>query len=227
MYGKIVIKCRMKVLTGMHIGGTTVFSAIGAVDSPVMRDGFTGEPILPGSSLKGKMRTLLAKSIKNHYITQPCSEDPEEIKRLFGSEGKKGKEDPKPARLQFADAFLVNSKELKNRSGMTEVKSENTINRLTSVANPRQIERVVRGAEFAINMVYDIEADEVTEDFRNISKAMKLVSMDYLGGHGSRGYGRVAFSDFKLKVKEGECPVEADTLLSILKEVEEYGLFAI
>ena len=85
MYGKIIINCKMRLLTGMHIGGTNIFSAIGAVDSPVIRDGYTGEPMVPGSSLKGKMRTLLAKAIKNHYITQSWGEDPEEIKRLFVS----------------------------------------------------------------------------------------------------------------------------------------------
>lgn len=99
MYGKIIIKCKMKVLTGLHIGGSKVFSAIGAVDSPVIRDSITGEPVLPGSSLKGKMRTLLARQMKNHYITQECVDDPEEIKRLFGSAGnnKRG-ENPKAPR---------------------------------------------------------------------------------------------------------------------------------
>ncbi|KAA5657788.1 type III-A CRISPR-associated RAMP protein Csm3, partial [Pseudomonas aeruginosa] len=88
---------------------------------------------------------------------------------------------------QFADAFLLNAKELSDRGGMTEIKFENTINRFTSVANPRQIERVVRGARFGIMMVYDIEKEEeIEEDFNNIAKALKLLSMDYLGGHGSR-----------------------------------------
>lgn len=226
MYGKIVINCKMKLLTGMHIGGTNIFSAIGAVDSPVIRDGYTGEPMVPGSSLKGKIRTLLAKSIKNHYITQPWKEDPEEIKRLFGSAGGRN-ENAKAARLQFADAFLTNAKELKERGGMTEVKFENNICRMTAVAMPRQIERVSRGAEFSINMVYDIEADEIKEDFENIAKGLKLLSMDYLGGHGSRGYGRIAFKDFEVEIKSDECPQSKKELLDILKEVEEYELFAI
>lgn len=227
MYGKIIIKSKMTVLTGMHIGGSSAFSAIGAVDSPVIRDSLTGEPMLPGSSLKGKMRTLLAKAMKNHYITQNWANDPVEIKRLFGSAGDR-KENPKAARLQFADAFLINAEILKKRSLMTEVKFENNINRLTAVANPRQIERVVRGSEFAINLVYDIEEEEeIQEDFANISRGLKLISMDYLGGHGSRGYGRVAFSDFEVTVKFGECPTDVNLLLNILKEVEEYGLLSI
>ncbi|WP_041427503.1 type III-A CRISPR-associated RAMP protein Csm3 [Syntrophomonas wolfei] len=229
MYGKILIKCKMTVLTGMHIGGSSAFSAIGAVDSPVIRDSFTGEPMLPGSSLKGKMRTLLAKAIKNHYITQEPAKDPEEIKRLFGTAGDNRKQEwPKAARLQFYDAFLVNADTLKNRSGMTEVKFENTINRLTAIANPRQIERVVRGSEFAINLVYDMEdTDSLKSDFTNIARGLKLLSMDYLGGHGSRGYGKVGFTDFEVVVKEGECPEDVDLLLKILKEVEDYGAFSL
>jgi len=213
----------------MHIGGSSAFSAIGAVDSPVIRDAMTGEPMLPGSSLKGKMRTLLAKAIKNHYITQECVNDPDELKRLFGTAGNSRRgEKVKGARLQFADAFLLNADALKKRGGMTEVKFENTINRITSVAMPRQIERVVRGAEFGIQMVYDMEvAEEIKEDFENIAKALKLLSMDYLGGHGSRGYGKVAFSGFELAVKNGECPVGIEELLEILEGVEEYGIFAL
>lgn len=229
MYGKIVINCKMTVLTGMHIGGSSMFSAIGAVDSVVVRDPWTGEPMVPGSSLKGKMRTLLAKDIKNDYIIQDFNDDPYEIKRLFGTSGNKNTgENPKGARLQFADAFLINAEQLKKRGGMTEVKFENVINRITSIANPRQIERVVRGSEFAIKMVYDMEKpEEIRADFENIAKALKLLSMDYLGGHGSRGYGRVKFSDFDIKVMNGQCNEDTDELLNILKGVEEYGIFSL
>lgn len=130
--------------------------------------------------------------------------------------------------MQFADAFLVNAEELKNRTGMTEVKFENTINRLTSKANPRQIERVVRGAVFDVRMVYNMEeASEIREDIENIAEALKLVSMDYLGGHGSRGYGRVAFKDIELEVINGECPEDINGLLDLLKGVEKYGVYAL
>jgi len=229
MYGKILIQCKLTVLSGMHIGGSSAFSAIGAVDSPVIRDSLTGEPMIPGSSLKGKMRTLLAKALANNYITQECNRDPVAIKRLFGSSGdNRTKEDPKAARLQFADAFLANADRLKQRGSLTEVKFENTINRLTAVANPRQIERVLRGSEFTIKMVYDMEvAEEVKEDMENIARALKLMSMDYLGGHGTRGYGKVGFSGFEISVKSGSYPQEVADLENILKEVEQYGVFSL
>ena len=141
MTGKILIKCDLVVRTGLHIGGSSSFSAIGTVDSPVIRDPFTGLPIVPGSSLKGKLRTLLARrSCVNGETLPDFSADGEVLLRMFG-----GSEPVRFARLQFADAFLLNYDQLKG-VGVTEVKSENTINRLTSKANPRQIERVVAGS---------------------------------------------------------------------------------
>ena len=68
MTGKILIKCDLVVRTGLHIGGSSSFSAIGTVDSPVIRDPFTGLPIVPGSSLKGKLRTLLVSTAKHFRI---------------------------------------------------------------------------------------------------------------------------------------------------------------
>lgn len=86
MYGKIVIRCELKVLTGMHIGASGTFSAIGAVDSPVVRDPMTQKPILPGSSLKGKLRTLLARSLCRNINQMPdFDKDDGVILRLFGS----------------------------------------------------------------------------------------------------------------------------------------------
>ena len=86
MYGKILIRCDLEVRTGMHIGGSSAFSAIGAVDSPVVRDPYTGYPIVPGSSLKGKLRTLLARSTCQDIEHMPAfDKDDERILRLFGS----------------------------------------------------------------------------------------------------------------------------------------------
>ena len=107
--------------------------------------------MIPGSSLKGKMRTLLAKSY-NDRIVEPDNDAPEII-RVFGS-AKKGQ--THPSRIIVADMIMSNSEELhkKEINSMTEVKFENTISRQTAVANPRQIERVIRGSEFALDMIY-------------------------------------------------------------------------
>lgn len=226
MYGKILISCELTVLTGLHIGGSSVFSSIGSVNNPIIRDAWTGAPVIPGSSIKGKLRTLLARSQKQDFITQECKDDPEIISRLFGRAADHKNKSPGNARLQFADAFLINGDELKHTSGYTEIKYENSISRLTGMANPRPVERVVRGAKFAVHIGYDIhQHKEIEEDFENISKALKLLSMDYLGGHGSRGYGRVGFSEFSVKLLGEVIAVDSEKLLAMLKDVTEYGLF--
>ena len=223
MTGKILIKCDLVVRTGLHIGGSSSFSAIGTVDSPVIRDPFTGLPIVPGSSLKGKLRTLLARrSCVNGETLPDFSADGEVLLRMFGSS-----EPVRFARLQFADAFLLNYDQLKG-VGVTEVKSENTINRLTSKANPRQIERVVAGSRFGVNIVYNLsDPKEMEEDLLLLSKAMKLLQLDYLGGHGSRGNGRVSFQNFQVIPYPETLNIDLDGIRQTFKtEVEEYELFS-
>ena len=201
MYSKILIEGTIEVVTGMHIGGSDAFSAIGAVDKPVIKDGRTQEPIIPGSSLKGKLRTLLARSISQDILLPEPNKDDYDIRRLFGSsEVKKGEEKLMHARLIFSDCYLKNKDELIRSGGMTEVKFENSINRTTAVANPRQIERVVRGAKFGMRIVYDVhDSAELLDDMKYLKKAFDLLEMDYLGGHGTRGSGRVKISDLTLK----------------------------
>ena len=170
MYSKLLIEGTIEVVTGMHIGGNDAFSAIGAVDKPVIKDSRTQEPIIPGSSLKGKLRTLLARSLSDAIILPKPNDDQEIIRRLFGSsETKQGEVGLRRSRLIFSDCYLTNKEELLKTGGMTEVKFENGIDRRTAVANPRQIERVVRGAEFGLHLVYDVhEATELEEDFAHL-----------------------------------------------------------
>ncbi len=206
MYAKIQITGKLEVVTGMHIGGSSAFAAIGAVDSPVIKDSRENLPMIPGSSLKGKMRTLLAKEYNETVAAKP-DEDNERIVRLFGS-AKKG--NIKRSRVQIADMVMANADEFRQRGtqSLTEIKFENTINRLTAVANPRQIERVIRGSEFALDMIYEVEEEsEIVEDLGMLAEGMKLLQYDYLGGHGSRGYGKVRFKD-----------VQADTVVGELDE---------
>ena len=202
MLAKIQITGKIVVETGMHIGGSTAFAAIGTVDSPVIKDSRTNLPFIPGSSLKGKLRTLLAKDL-NTEVGKP-DDDCEEISRLFGN-AKKGK--PVPSRLLFSDMLLANEKDLRDAGlqSLTEIKFENTINRATAVANPRQIERVIRGSEFDLDIIYNVEKEtEVIDDFKTLALVMKLLQYDYLGGNGSRGYGKIVFKDLQAKTVIGE-----------------------
>ena len=199
MYTKIKITGDLVVKTGMHIGGSKVYSAIGAVDSPVIRDITTNLPMVPGSSLKGKMRSLLAKEF-NTKVVEP-NDDHERISRLFGSAKNKRR-----SRVLFSDMVLANEEELRERGlqSMTEVKFENSISRATAVANPRQIERTVRGSVFELELIYEMEKeDEFLEDMETLAEGMKLLQYDYLGGNGSRGYGKVVFEGIQAEVVVG------------------------
>lgn len=195
MFAKIEISGTIEIVTGLHIGGSSAFSAIGAVDSPVIMDTRTNQPMILGSSLKGKMRALLAKQY-NTAIAKTADDDAECLTNLFGSAKSK-----KESRVLFTDMFLDNLDELKRAglTGATEVKFENSISRMTAVANPRQIERVVRGAQFPMQLIYEYtdKTDEETllQDFRILKEGFKLLEYDYLGGSGSRGYGRIKFLD--------------------------------
>lgn len=127
MFAKIEISGVIEVMTGLHIGGSSAFSAIGAVDSPVILDTRSNMPMIPGSSLKGKMRTLLAKKYNEVFARIP-DDDNECLLALFGS-AKKGA--VRTSRVQFSDMFLSNLDELK-RGGLTratEIKFENSISR--------------------------------------------------------------------------------------------------
>lgn len=226
MLAKIMISGKITSKTGMHIGGASGFSAIGAIDSPVIRDIRTDEPMIPGSSLKGKMRSLLAKQYTDQKRLPVHNSDDDRIRRLFGymDDGKSGAEKKQmayPARLLFSDMFLANRKEL-DEIGVptTEVKFENTINRLTAVANPRQIERSVAGSVFDMSLIYNVvDEEEMLEDFTTISEGMKLLAYDYIGGHGSRGYGRIRFSDIEVECVTGECGQELlDKCAAVLRD---------
>lgn len=203
MFAKIEIKGTIEIISGLHIGTSDAFSAIGAIDSPVIRDAYTQLPMIPGSSLKGKIRCLLAKSYPNG-VEKTADDDREEICRLFGS-AKKGA--VKNSRLIFSDMVMENWEELKKKGvqSPTEAKHENVIHRLTSEANPRQIERVIRGAQFSLHLIYNAEKeDEILADMKLLKEGMTLLTYDYLGGNGSRGYGKIAFHDLSAKLVVGE-----------------------
>lgn len=206
LQGKISITGKLRILTGMHIGGSSDFAPIGAVDSPFIRDPFTHAPIIPGSSIKGKLRTLLAKMHCKGYVLNTVDKDDEVIARLFGASGNGF---ACPARLQFFDLFVTqetidNFNAIETDTYVGEVKFENTIVRTTGVANPRQIERVPAGAVFNFKLVYNVErVEEVAQDLQTLKEAFELLENDYLGGHGSRGYGRVKLQEITLQPVAG------------------------
>ncbi|QSQ08594.1 CRISPR type III-associated RAMP protein Csm3 [Koleobacter methoxysyntrophicus] len=197
LLGKFIITGTLRLETGLHIGSSQEFSGIGAVDSVIIRDPVTREPYIPGSSVKGKMRYLLARAYAGSGILGNIEDENECLKRLFGLSGNK----IILSRLQFFDLFMTEeSKEMLGRLNTdlyySEIKFENTISRLTSIANPRQIERVPAGTEFEFKLTYNLEdSGELEEDMLNIGFGLRLLEDDYIGGSGTRGYGRIRFSE--------------------------------
>lgn len=222
LQGKLKITAKLRLETGLHIGGSDEFAPIGAVDQSVIRDPYTKEPIIPGSSLKGKIRSLLRR---NQGVFS-LEEENAVLKRLFGTAEKKS---ATPARLQFFDIHLTpNSVETMEQLDMDtylgEIKFENSINPLTGEANPRQIERVPAGAVFDFRLVYNIsDSTETKEDLQTLVDGLRLLTWDYLGGSGSRGYGRVSFSGWQVEGFSGLAAADmqpvVDTALQVLKEV--------
>ena len=216
-YEKIIFKGEVEIVTGIHVGSSRDVVQIGGVDSPVIRDPITNRPYIPGSSLKGKMRSLLelfylsldkisinrggknVQDIRRHECEtrKDALECP--ICRVFGSTGKGKTDTNHPARIIVRDLHLTDSSvEFLEKSDLpiqyTEYKYENAIDRITAAANPRQIERVPRGARFSFEIIYNNEnPDQKEEDLKNIKGCLRMIEEDTLGGHGSRGYGKVKF----------------------------------
>lgn len=206
--GKIVLE------SGLHIGAGDTEMHIGGTDNPVVTHSHTREPYIPGSSLKGKVRSLLemrtglmgktggkplgARILNDKSLDDAKKDEALAILRLFGTSGADGDDAVKvgPARLAFSDCSISDESrsmvETHNLS-YTEVKSENSINRIQGTAkDPRFTERVVAGLSFDFRIsIKEMEGDgDLTE---TLLEGLKLLEHDALGGSGSRGYGRVRF----------------------------------
>lgn len=205
LYKKILINGQMTLLTGIHVGDSKDNVDIGGVDSPVVRRKDDNRPYIPGSSIKGKMRSLLDIA---HGKTDTTRSPDHPIGKLFGALSNKQQNLPGiPSRLivRDADLNLKSAQEIKDKGftdmPYTEIKFENTIDRVEGKAtNPRQFERVPAGSVFDVAFVINIiaasesEAASSEKELTSLFYAgIKLLEDDYLGGSGSRGYGQVKF----------------------------------
>jgi CRISPR-associated protein Csm3 len=226
LIGKLILSGELHCETGLHIGAGKGSLEIGGADNPVVKDAF-GLPYVPGSSLRGRLRSLLEQALG---LTSPAelvylskrrgqevrihqSERPDdEICLLFGrSPGRVERVEGEaiesraatPARLTVYDAPLdpesITAQMRENLDEeITEVKSENSIDRITSQSNPRTLERVPAGARFRVRMVLDVLCEEDKVLAARLLEGLRLLEDDALGGGGSRGSGRVRFSNLKL-----------------------------
>ncbi|ALQ50413.1 type III-A CRISPR-associated RAMP protein Csm3 [Nitrosomonas ureae] len=210
---------QIELLSGLHIGSGNTEIHIGGTDNPVIKNPITQEPYIPGSSIKGKMRSLLEWHLGVVEITQgqPLSfkhlndinngvkEKAENLIRLFGGAPDSNNNDDLvkkigPSRLSFWDCPLdpkwvteMNEKNLL----LTETKMENMIDRIRGVAeHPRNTERVPATAKFDFNLTIRVHDNEDLLD--TVLQGLKLLELTGLGGSGSRGYGKIRFTGLKL-----------------------------
>lgn len=226
LVGKLVLSGELHCETGLHIGAGKGSLEIGGADNPVVKDAF-GLPYIPGSSLRGKVRSLLenamgltspgelvylskrrGQEVRIHQSDRPDDEicllfgrSPGRVERMEGDAMETRA--ASPARLTIYDAPLdpdsITAQMRENLDDeITEVKSENAIDRITSQANPRTLERVPAGARFRVRMVLDVLCEEDKALGARLLEGLRLLEDDALGGGGSRGSGRVRFANLKL-----------------------------
>ncbi len=224
--GKLILEGSLECQTGLHIGAGKGSLEIGGADNPVVKDAF-GLPYVPGSSLRGKLRSLLEQAsglatpaelvyvskrkgqeVRIHQSERPDDEicllfgrNPGRMERVSGDATESSA--ASPARLTVYDAPLIAvsiTPQMRENldDELTEVKSENAIDRITSQANPRTLERVPAGARFQFRMILDVLCNEDRELVPRLIEGLRLLEDDSLGGGGSRGSGRVRFAGLKM-----------------------------
>ena len=186
---------------GLRVGGTKEAVGIGETDNPIIRHPVTRKPYLPGSSLKGKIRSLLEQKYSQHTqrTGRPCECSVCDICKLFGSGDPKGGKEP--TRLIFRDAPLSKESESELEEALpgsfAEIKTEIAMDRNKGSAQRgalRTQERVPAGAkfDFSFSMRLFEEDKAIRGDFfKKLSEAFAMLEKDYLGGSGTRGYGQV------------------------------------
>lgn len=224
--GKVILEGEIQCQTGLHIGAGKGSLEIGGADNPVVKDAF-GIPYIPGSSLRGRLRSLLEQTlglavpselvylskrkgqeVRIHHSDRPDDDvcvifgrNPGRVEKVSGETIEAAT--ATPARLTVYDApLVVDSITPQMRENLddelTELKSENAVDRITSQANPRTLERVPAGARFRVRMVLDVLCPEDKPLLARVAEALRLLEDDALGGGGSRGNGRIAFSGLTL-----------------------------
>lgn len=246
LLGKVIITASIEAVTGLRIGGAGTGIKIGGVDSPVIKDAH-GIPYIPGSSIKGKMRSLVEKrygkkpstSLGIHVCESKENYEKCEVCQVWGVSAESVADTCTLTRLIVRDCKLDMSSitsEMQDNMDLpyTEVKFENAIDRIKSSAVPRQIERIPAGAKFNdFEIVYNCFFKTDKELLKHVFEAMLLLEDDYLGGMGSRGYGKIKFSNIRIDwhnrnyYETGELPQNGESkkvnqITDIIKDFDKF-----
>lgn len=190
----------INVLSGMHIGGPKESVKIGGIDNPVIRNPISNMPYIPGSSLKGRFR--MALEVKYNDMTDERngtgpSQDPNNdslVCKLFGNASSKGSNEP--TRAIFRDANLMEGFE-EYATGEEKIEVKMDRKKMAGFQGGNRIqERIAEGAKFDFEVMIRIFEGDDEEKFKTrINEAINIVEAEYLGGSGSRGYGKVKFEN--------------------------------
>ena len=189
-------------------------------------------------NLSGEVRKKKDEEVKNKIkeLTDSCP-----VCLIFGTSA--ATVGVTPTRLSVRDAFPTghgNPEDPPNGSTLwkwkkwldektyTELKTENTIDRVTSEANPRTMEQVPVGSEFEFEMIFDIYRDEDRKLLKDLFTSMKLLENSSLGGSGTRGHGKIKFEFTKSPLeyrsvdyyKTGKLDEEKDEIAKALEEAK-------
>ena len=245
IHNKIFICGQIIAETGLHIGGNSVGLAIGGVDNVVVRNPLNNQPYIPGSSLRGKMRSLLerlyglessdskfggfsfeekeTKDGKTKYTAGPGKNPNTLLGMLFGIAADSKGELPSPTRLIVRDAPLSDESvaALKNAPNLdmplTEVKTEVVIDRITSAANPRQFERVPAGVIFNFCFVLTLLEEDVKEKRENELVNLVFKGLELLQEDALGGHGSRGYGQVKFKIPPLKCKTRQDYIDNVQK----------
>jgi CRISPR-associated protein Csm3 len=227
--GRVTLRAQLLVKTGLHIGAGKDTIEIGGIDNAVIKHPHSGDPYVPGSSLKGKARFLLEWAFNKigengnpfgyndaDANRRTDGDGGDVILRIFGTPAKRETGGDGPTRLIVRDAPLNTDWRktiLDDGLPLTEEKTEVVIDRIAGRAldnvGPRRTERVPAGARFDVEIGYRMWSTDGDEGLRDreclawFIQALGLIEQDALGGSGSRGYGQVVFQDLKLTGFDG------------------------
>lgn len=217
------IKGQIKLLTGLHIGGNKDNIEIGGMDQPIIKipvvydSEYSGQPYIPGSSLKGKMRSMLEITFcpENIMDGKPCGCGECNVCKIFGTANDNKPEELGPTRILVRDAQLTNKwQELfKNGDLPLEEKYENIIDRIKGTAkHPRPLERVPAGVEFDFSISLKQMEGDNNELLSFVWKGLRLIELDGLGGGISRGSGQVKFLNVTLDDEPQDDKISAEII---------------
>ncbi len=222
LLAKIFVRASIVARTGLRIGGSGGVFTIGGVDNAAISNPLTRQPYIPGSSLRGKMRSLVERAegkvtgqkISDVMIHACTSEEEYHICPICNIFGITARDWNYPTRLIVRDVFLTPESKIQLEKAntaleFTEVKTEVAIDRVTSQATPRQIERVPAGAVFGpMELVFNLYSKGDALWLPTVFDGLALLEDDYLGSYGSRGYGQIAFSDIVVSYKTSDAYAE-------------------